>query len=142
MIDLLELRSTLAEALGGAIGTYTFVGTGATTPAIRVDDGSNPYEEEPKVDGLEVVIAASPEVPIAMLMGGYQQTFTVAIVLKQWDINATALDAMERVLPALMQSDSLAIGNPRRIVRSTRLDNIETLTIPVSQTFLSQTFLD
>lgn len=134
MIDLLELRSTLTEALSGRIGTYTFVSTGGITPAIRVDDGAEPYEEEPKPSGLEVVIQQSPQVAIGFIMGGYTQSVSYAIVLKQWDINKTTIDEMLLVVEALNGFDTLAIGNPVRIPRQTRLDNIETMTIPVAET--------
>ena len=75
MIDYAALRTSLTNALSEHLGTYTFSGS-LETPAIRVDDGSDPYQEEPAVSGLECVIQPQIEVPVTMLLGGYQQNFT------------------------------------------------------------------
>lgn len=142
MIDIDNLRDTITTALADQLGTYTFSG-GQTTPAIRVDDGSDPYDEEPSVEGLEVVLVTNPEVSISMLMGGYQQTFSALIVLKQWDIAETTLAAMTALMPYLNAEDNLQIGAVRRVVRTTKLDNIETMSIQVSQAFyVTSTFDD
>ncbi len=127
-----ELRNALLSALGGQIGLYTF-GGGQTTPAIRVDDGSAPYEEEPSVMGLEVVIVPALEVAVTPMLGGYKDTYTTLIVLKQWDSDQTTLPCRTKVLEALGQFPELAVGQMRRVIRSSKLDNIETLTVQVSE---------
>lgn len=132
-----ELKVALIESLGVQIGTYTFSG-GQITPAVRVDDGTDPFDEEPTVTGLEVVIVPQLEVPVKDLIGGYQETYTTLIVLKQWDIQAGTMPARPAVLAALHQFNALAVGQVRRVMRSTKLDNIETLTIPVSESVWTQ----
>lgn len=132
MTTALKLKAALMTALSSQIGAYTF-SAGQTTPAIRIDDGTDPFDEEPAVSGLEVVIVPQIEVPVQMMMGGYKETYTTVIVLKQWDIQENTLPARSPVLQALAQFDALAIGQIRRVIRSTKLDNIETLTIPVSE---------
>lgn len=135
MITTEEIRAALEAELGDAIGTYTF-STGASTPAIRIEDGSQPYPEQPTVEGLEVVIQESLDVPIKFLLGGYQQTFSHRIVLKQWDIELTCLPYLDLVMQAVAQFPSLLAEDIKRVMRSTVLDNIETLTITVSESVL------
>jgi hypothetical protein len=141
MIDIAELRATVATALASHIGSYTFSG-GQTVSAIRVDDGSDPYDEEPQVTGLEVVIRPNLEIPVTLMMGGYRQDFSAIILLKQWDIQKTTLEAMQALMPYLAAADNLQIGTVRRVTRNTKLDNIETLSIQVTQSFLTQSYLD
>jgi hypothetical protein len=131
-----EIREALMASLSERIGTYTF-SDGQTTPAVRTDDGSDPYEEEPRVEGLEVVIAPSLEVSVNLLLNGYQETYGTLIVLKQWDIAQTAISALDSVLEAIAEFSTLNIGQIRRVIRSTQLDNIETLTIPIAETVLT-----
>jgi hypothetical protein len=131
-----EIRDALQASLAGQIGTYTFNG-GQSTPAIRIDDGSDPYEEDPAVAGLEVVVVPSLEVSVILMLGGYQETYGTLIVLKQWDITQTAISALDGVLEAIAEFSTLNIGQIRRVIRSTQLDNIETLTIPVAETVLT-----
>lgn len=142
MIDLDELRSTVLVALGDHLGTYTF-SNGQTVAALRVDDGSAPYPEQPAVSGLEAVIRPRLEVPVILMLGGYQQQFGSEIVLKQWDDALTTLPAMQALLPYLNAMDSVNIRQIVRVTRSSLLDNIETLTIPISQAFwVANTFDD
>lgn len=141
MLDTEALRETITTALADQIGLYTF-STGETTAAIRVDDGADPYEENPTASGLEVVIQPILETSIVQMMGGYQQTFSVLIVLKQWDIEETTIEAMLALMPYLHSLDELNVGAVRRIVRSSKLDNIETLTIQASQVFYIESYLD
>jgi hypothetical protein len=127
-----ELKEALSTALADQIGLYTF-SDGQTTAAIRVDDGSEPYEEEPSVEGLEVVIVPALEVAVTPMLGGYKDTYTTLIVLKQFDIEETTLPCRTKVLEALCQFSELGIGQMRRVLRSNKLDNIETLTVQVSE---------
>lgn len=138
MIEAPDLRDAIATALDGQIGTYNFGGV-LTTPAIRIDDGSSPYDQEPTVTGLEVVIVPSLDVAVKPLMGGYQQTFGTTIVLKQWNVEETTMTAMDSVLEAIAQFSTLGVGQLRRVIRSSKLDNIETMVIPVSETALCST---
>lgn len=139
MIDVLELRSTIETALADHLGTYLY-SNGLTVPAIWVEEGETLLERS--IAGLEVVIRPSLEVPIALTLDGYSQTFTAMVTLKQWDVEQTTLEAMPLLLSALRSIDFLQVGSPRRIVRSSKLDNIETLSVPISQSFLTQTELD
>lgn len=133
MIDTTALKEAIVSALGEQLGTYTFQSVGATSPAIRIDDGVDPFPEEPIVGGLECVIQPNLEVPISDLLGGYQQTWTASIVLKQFDITKDTLTAMDAITEAVAEIDGLRITSRRRVVRSNKLDNIETMQIAVAQ---------
>lgn len=127
-----EIKAALSSALDTQIGVYTF-SDGQTTPAIRIDDGSEPYEEDPSVTGLEVVIVPALEVAVTPMLGGYKDTYTTLIALKQWDIEQTTLPYRTKVIEALAEFSDLATGQMRRVMRSSKLDNIETLTVQVSE---------
>ena len=131
-ITPLELKAALTEALGEALGTYTF-SNGLSTPAIRIEDGNDPYPEEPNRTGLEVVIVPLIEVPVKDLMGGYQETYTTSIVLKEWNPAASVMTSRPAVLSVLHQFGSLGIGQVRRIQRQRGLNEVESLIIPVSE---------
>lgn len=138
MIEPEALRTAIATALNGQIGTYIFKSTGDAIPALRVDDGSDPYEEEPAVEGLEVIIQPSLDVTVNLVFEGYKQTFGTLIVLKQWDITQTTLQPLAGILEAIAQFQELSVGQVRRQIRLSRLDNIETLFVPVTQTVLTE----
>jgi hypothetical protein len=136
MIDLLAVRTILEAALAPHLGTYT-INTGDSCPAVRIEDGSIDESEQPSVEGLELVIVASPEIPFkAVLGGGYQETYNALVVLKQWNIAATTLDARSPLLDALMGLENVLVSGGKRVMRSSRLDNIETLSVQISQVFL------
>lgn len=141
MIDLLNLRNNLETALAPHLGTYTF-STGDTTPAVKVEDGAIAESEQPSVEGLELVIIESPEIPFSSVMGGYQEKHTALVVLKQWDVTATTLEARSPLVQALMGMENLVVSGGKRVVRTSRLDNIETLTVQVSRSFLVQEAID
>jgi hypothetical protein len=141
VINLLALRTTLEAALEPHLGIYTF-STGDTTPAVKIEDGSIAESEQPSVEGLELVIIESPEIPFSAVMGGYREMYTALIILKQWDIAATTLEARSPLLQALMGMDNLLVSGGKRVVRTSRLDNIETLTVQVSQSFLVEEAID
>ncbi|HEY9697013.1 MAG TPA: hypothetical protein V6D10_07105 [Trichocoleus sp.] len=136
MITPEEIRDTLQEALSNELGSYTFSG-GQTTPAIRIEDGSNPYPEEPKVSGLEIVIQPSIDIPVKYVLDGYQQTFAHLIALKQWDIEKTALGYLDTVMDTIGQFAELKVDRVNRQMRLAGLDNIETLSFVVSETVLT-----
>lgn len=132
MITPSELKTALAESLGERLGTYKF-SNGEITPAIRIEDGNDPYPEEPNRSGLEVVVVPQVEVAVKDLMGGYQETYTTTIVLKEWDIKKSVMTARPAVLSALHQFSSLGIGQVRRIQRQRGLNEVESVIIPVSE---------
>jgi hypothetical protein len=143
MIDLLNLRNILETALAEELGAYTFVteaGT-QTTGAIALDmgDGSYPIAGT-RVDGLECVIIFRPEIPMKVLFGGYEETYSVQIVLKQWDAVRTTLPGLDKVLEALgeMPELSLQSGSVRRVLPLPKLGNIETVQLTVYQVFLTE----
>lgn len=138
MIDLLEIRNTLEAALEGELGTYTF-STGDTTAAIAVDMGNGDYPMPgAHVTGLECVLIFRPEIPMQVLMGGYEETYSVQIILKQWDAALTTMPALDKVLDALgeLSEISLQSGSVRRVLPLPKLGNIETVQMTVYQVFL------
>ena len=126
MIDIAALKTEVSTLLAGLIGTYTF-SEGQQTDAIRIDDGAEPYVEQPTVTGLEVVIR--PETAIAgqmMLAGDRRLDFTSQIVLKQWDLSQSTQAAREALTKNLAFTDCVIVP------RSTVLDSIETCQITLT----------
>jgi hypothetical protein len=125
-MNILALRSRIETILTGLIGTYTFA-NGEQVPALTIDDGADSGNNPPEgtgVSGLEVILQINAGYKLNGLIGGNLIYSQVAIDLKQWDITATTVAAMQRLmaLPELK-----AIGP--RVLRSTKLDSIETQTV-------------
>lgn len=121
--DLLTIRSRIATALSGQIGTYTYQ-SGATTPALRVEDGTAvDYEEQPKVTGLEVIIQPYTDPSLRIFIGdGAALEDVYAIRLAQRDVTKT----VQSVIPALFLGlRDILSGNPVYLPRNTRLDSLE-----------------
>lgn len=123
-MDLAQLRADILTALDGEIGEYRFSG-GQTTAAIRIDEGTPPYDEEPSVSGLEVVIQLFQRMNLTPMLGGDKRLdSSIQIVLKQWDINETTQTAREILI------SQLPIDRVEPVVqRSNKLDNIEISTL-------------
>lgn len=143
MIDLPLLRSTLETGLAGLLGTYT-INTDEgpqTTPAIAVDLGNGDYPPAgAEIQGLECVLIFRPDIPIKPLLGGWEETYSVVIFLKQWDEGRTTIAALDALLELLgqMPEFGLQAGSIRRTLPVEKLNNIETLQMTVFQTFLNQ----
>lgn len=126
LTPLSAIRTALVDALGDLLGTYTF-SSGQPTPAIRADDGSDPYPEEPRVQGLEVVIQRAREISLTpQLANCWEQRVSTLIVLKQWDIQRNTLEEFNLCWRAIA-SLGLQPSQPVRTTRNTVLDNIETM---------------
>ena len=136
MINSQEIRDVLAIALASQLGIYTF-SNGQTRPAIVIDDNSDPLLDEVKKTGLELVIVPGIRVPIASSFGSFRQTFSIEIIANQWDITQTTLVSMPLILDTMQsQFSHLRLVSAERILRSLKLDNIETFSLTVSQEFL------
>jgi len=136
LINSQEIRDVLAIALASQLGIYTF-SNGQTRPAIVIDDNSDPRLDEVKKTGLELVIVPSIRVPIASSFGSFRQTFSVEIIANQWEITQTTLVSMPLILDTMKsQFSHLRLVSAERILRSLKLDNIETFSLTVSQEFL------
>jgi len=136
LINSQEIRDVLAIALVSQLGIYTF-SNGQTRPAIVIDDNSDPLLDEVKKTGLELVIVPSIRVPISNCFVGFRQTFSVEIIANQWDITQTTLVSMPLILDTMQsQFSHLRLVSAERILRSLKLDNIETFSLTVSQEFL------
>jgi hypothetical protein len=136
MMSALEIRDLLQTALAEVLGVYRF--GNLETPAIRIDDGGQPGPVDGVAIGLEVVIATQLETTLTPLLGGsFQQLWTTAIALKQWDTEGTTLPALVAALQALRSVPVLDVSGPiARQVRNSNLDNIERSLITVRQTEL------
>lgn len=122
----LELRSLIESLLTGLLGTYTFTTEAGvqTAPAIVVDDGTQQLFQ-PDTQGLEVVIQlATADKYVPYLGGAYGGELETRVTLKQWDLAANTLAAIER----LKQLPNLKEIGPR-VTRNSRLDNIEICTL-------------
>lgn len=138
MIDLMAIRTALATALADELGTYTFP-DGQVTPAIAVDDGSGNYPpKDAKVTGLECIILLSPEVQSEDIFGGFKETYTAMVMLRQWDATKTTLDARLLARDAIASLGSIGVvpGSMRRTLPFEKLGNIETAQFTVFQSFL------
>jgi hypothetical protein len=125
-MDILALRSRIETQLTGLIGTYTFA-NGEQVPALTIDDGADSGNNPPEgtgVSGLEVILQINAGYKLNGLIGGNLIYSQVAISLKQWEITATTIAATER----LMALPELKEVGPR-VLRSTKLDSIETQTL-------------
>lgn len=137
LIPLSDIADTLIDALGAHLGTYTF-SVGAPIPAIRADDGSNPLPEEPTVTGLEVILVRAPEIPLKpMLANQWQHSVSTVIILKQWDITLDALEAFNACWRAIARL-GLQPSQPVRTMRTSKLDNMETVRFSYTETFVME----
>lgn len=123
MIDVDALKLEVETLLTGLVGTYTFSG-GQQCDAIRVDDGADPYPEEPLVEGLEVVIRPETEIAGQMMLAGDRRLdFTSQVVLKQWQITENTQAAREALIKEMAFTECIVVP------RSTVLDTVEVCTI-------------
>ena len=137
LLTELDIRSAIATALTGLLGTYTY-SNGATETAFKASDGSyraanHPWQfgpEVPKCTGLEAVLEVDVDAPaMTQLLGAdywiYRQC---RLTLKQHDITATVRTASSALVKALnvLRVYQLEIGP--RVSRDVRIDNIETQT--------------
>lgn len=126
MTDLAALRAEIITVLGENLGTYTF-SEGQTTPAIGIDDGSDPFVEQPDRTGLEVIIQPDQDLELEpMLAGDKRLNASVYIVLKQWDIADTTKAARELLIKSL-PIDRIESLSPR----ASELDIIEVCTLAI-----------
>jgi len=126
------LKAVLQSALAEYLGIYRFSGN-LTTPAIRIEDRSDPYPEEPTVTGLELVIVPPVGGDYRQLLGGFQDGRRTLILLKQWDSDQTTEQGRDVLLAALLQLDDLGIERAVTTPRSGLFDDLETLRVEVTQ---------
>ena len=81
MTDLAALRAEIITVLGENLGTYTF-SEGQTTPAIGIDDGSDPFVEQPSRTGLEVSIQPDQDLELEPMLAGDKRLNALRIQLK------------------------------------------------------------
>lgn len=134
-ITEIDIRSAIAVALTGLLGTYRY-SNGTTESAFKATDGryqaaGHPWPfgpEVPKVSGLESVLEVDVDAPeLTQLMGNdYWLYRRCRLTLKQHDITASVRPASRALVPALntLAINRLQIGP--RVSRDSRLDNIET----------------
>lgn len=121
-----ELKDQIEALLSDLLGTYTFTTAagGLTTPAIAIDDGTR-AQIAPDVSGLECIIQTNvSDTYTPYLNNTYGSSPETLVILKQWDISANTLAAIERLkaLPNLAE-----IG--ARVLRNSQLDNVESVTL-------------
>jgi hypothetical protein len=141
MIDLDALQTQIEAALSSELGTYTLEND-ETTPAIGRDYGAGQHPPPPSTAiGLECVLIFRPDIPLVPLLGGgYQETYSVQILLKQRDETRDCLTALGLLLDAIanLPETSLQSGSIRRVLPLAELGNIETLSLVVNQIFLRE----
>lgn len=120
--DVLTVRSLVASALASDLGTYTF-SNAATTPALRVETGSQDYPERPTVSGLEVIIKPRTDTAYTpMLAGDFALDDRGEVILKQWDTSRNTIAATNKLLKTLQPY--IESVEPR-IQRDELLDTVE-----------------
>lgn len=134
LLTELDIRSAIATALTGLIGTYRY-SNGATEPAFKATDGAyraagHPWPhgpEVPKCSGLEVVLEVDVDAPeMTQLMGSdYYNYNRCRLTLKQHDITATVRPATTALRKALNDLRVYRLTQGPRVPRDSRLDNIE-----------------
>ena len=135
LLAALEIRSLVATALTGMVGTYSY-SNGATEPALKATDGAyrgagHPWAfgpEVPKVTGLEVLIELDVDAPqMQPYMGSeYWIRRRGRVTLKQHTITATVRTAASALVKALNDARLIGLEIGPRVSRDTRIDNIET----------------
>jgi hypothetical protein len=128
------------------LGTYTY--GEETTPAIFVDDGTflevitdqatgevevRPAIAPDSVTGLEVVIQPAIDSPTQQLLKASQADYKTTITLKQWDLGGNTLEASDRLISGLPNIERIG----PRVLRNSALDNIESRTLTLSDSFIS-----
>ena len=135
MIIYTELKTWLSNQFSAKLGTYTFPGN-LTTPAIRVDDGSN-QEQPASVSGLEVVVRkGATDEAIATLDDQRLYSYTGTAHIFQWDSSQTAREHQLALINYLLGfKPSTGTFEPRLnemvgVPRSTELNAIAEVRIP------------
>lgn len=135
LLTELDIRSLVATALAGMVGTYTY-SNGVTEAALKATDGAyrgtgQPWAfgpEVPKVTGLEVLIELDVESPEYQpyLGSDYWIRRRARVTLKQHTITATVRPAARALVKALNRPDIVGLEIGPRVSRDSRVDNIET----------------
>ena len=143
LLTELDIRSIVATALTGLVGTYTY-SNGVTESALKATDGAyrgagQPWAfgpEVPKVAGLEVLIELDVEAPeYEPYMGrDYWIRRRGRVTLKQHTITSTVRTAARALVRALNRPDIVGLEIGPRVSRDSRVDNIETQTFTVLYT--------
>lgn len=131
----LDIRSAIAAALAGLLGTYTY-SDNSTETAFKATDGRYQAEgqpwpfgpEVPRCSGLEAILEVDVDSPaMTQLMGAEYWIYRrCRLTLKQHDITNTVRPASRALVKALngLAVYQLEIGP--RVPRNSRLDNLET----------------
>lgn len=130
-LDVLTLRSRIATALSGRIGSYVY-SSGATVSALRVENGvqqvdanGNPVPLPNKVDGLEVVIEPYTQTQAALYFsgeGGIDDRYR--ITLKQHDPTVSVSTDFSTLFNSLVQLGQPVSVGPLQ-PRASALNRIE-----------------
>jgi hypothetical protein len=135
LLTELDIRSAIATALTGQLGTYTY-SNNTTEAAFKATDGAYraaghpwPYGPEvPKCTGLEAILEVDVDAPdMTQLLGSdYWIYRRCRLTLKQHNITSTVRTASRALVIALnaLRVYQLEVGP--RVSRDARVDNIET----------------
>lgn len=132
-LTVTEIRSAIAAALTGLVGTYTY-SDGTTAAALWATDGPETRPEQPRVSGLEVIYSVEAgEMDYRRFLGlQYGVRRSGRIELRQWDAASTTRAALTALVPTLTRIPVRIEGNPTRLPRSPSLGTIETAVINFS----------
>lgn len=96
-MDVLTLRSQLASALSGLVGTYT-LSNGSTTPSISVRKIGEGLFPGTSVTGLEVVIVQEADLEPVSIYGAAQVRDSWTVYLVAWGASADIATAGQRII--------------------------------------------
>ena len=124
-LTITEIRTAIALALVGIVGTYTY-SNGATASAFWVTEGNDNRPEQPNVTGVEAVLSLDTATEYQELLGGeFATDRTATLTLYQWDVSASLRSVERTVLKALRGIPVTVTNISPRLVRDVRLQNLE-----------------
>lgn len=131
MITYLSIRDTLQTALADDLGTYTSK-AGDETPAITIiSPTSKQVEDWASVEGLEVIIVQSPQIPLQRILGNtWLATYSGTVYLSQRTKGGALLRPAEKAIVALGQIMNLQVQSATGTPANERIDAIASVSIP------------
>lgn len=126
----LQIKNVIETTLADLLGTYSW-SNGQTLPSFQVEDGTQQLKEQPSVEGLEVIYQLDDGTPD--YTGAYGDDYWMyrkdRVVLKQWDLAKTTLEAAHLLIPALKKVPVEILVAGARVIRGSPLENIEVNTL-------------
>lgn len=132
-----NLRATIELTLGDEIGTYLFPNNETDKAIALLGLGADRAGEYPpqgtKITGLEVILYTGQTLRIERRLGGFIQSPSTVITLKQFDVTKNTLNSLFLLLGVLDVA-----RDPIRTLRDPYLGNVEVCQIEVVNPLYSE----